>query len=197
MKRTILISNALIFLFALLFSQNTVSQEIGESESVFTEDQLVYWFFIKVYPEKHPKTRVESYNMRLVSGKIQAGNAEEFDVQLWRHLSKGTKLAVGPFEDYYEAEEAQTFYKNFSKDTVVIDTAINKQKEAFYFYIDLFIRPRSNSYGIERIPAAIFPGNYSQFAQMMQAGVYQKKVAIGPFRRMPIAEEAKRRYRLQ
>ncbi len=195
MKHTTIIFS--IFIFSILFFQTAKSQEVTEKKNVFDEDQLVYWFFVKVTPEKHPKTRIESYRIRLVSSNIKAGNAEEFDVQLWKYLSKGAKVAIGPFENYYEAEDAQTFYKNFSKDTIVIDKKIDREAESFYFYIDLFIRERSGSYGIKRIPAAIFPGKYGTFAEMMQTGVYQKKLAIGPFRRMVIAEEAKRRYRLQ
>ncbi len=193
MKRIIFIATLISI---LLGNISLNAQETGNPKDVFTKDQKLYWFFIRVVTEKHPETRIESYNFRL-SGRIADGTVDDFQTQLWRYSSRGTKFAIGPFPDYYEAKEAQLFYKNFSKDTIIIDKNIKKQKEAFYFFVDLYIRERSHSYGIKRIPAPIHPGNYANFAEMMQAGVYQKKVAIGPFRQVTVAEEAKRLYRLQ
>lgn len=197
MKRTAIITSIILFIITCLSSFSLKAQEVGESQKVFADDQPVYWFYIKVTIDRHPKTKIEKYGVRLLGQKVHAGSVEEYSIQLWRHLSKGTRLAIGPFEDYYEAEEAVTFYDNLSEDSLIIDDSIDQSQQVYFYPLEVYIRERSNSYGIRRIPAAVVPGNYKSFANFLRFSLINKKLAIGPFRRPQVAEESKRLYRLQ
>ncbi|MEA2040926.1 MAG: hypothetical protein U9N85_00045 [Bacteroidota bacterium] len=198
MKRFITILTTLLFIFILSSQTNKLRAQndgtVSDGVEAFVDGQMVYWFYIKLYTVKHPKTKLERFEVRRLGSKVYAGTLEEYDVKLWRHLSAGTKLAIGPFPDYYEAEEALTFYN--LRDTTGIDTSINQSHQIFFFPLEVYIRERSRSYGIKRIPAAVIPGSYKSFDYFLRFGLTNKKLAIGPFRNAMVAEEAKRRYRL-
>ena len=184
-----------MFLAFMLNSSQIIAQDgITAEGEAFAKDQIVYWFYIKLATKKHPQTKIERYDVYPLSNQVQAGTLAEYDVKLWKFLSKGSKLAIGPFEDYYEAEEALSFYN--IKDTTGIDTSIDQSNKIHYFALEVYIRKRSNSYGIKRIPATVMPGTYSSFDYFLRFSLTSKKLAIGPFRNAMVAEEAKRRYRL-
>lgn len=198
MKRTLFKLSIIPILLMLFAGFTSQAQEVGESQKVFSEGQPVYWFYIKVRIDTDPKTKIKKYGVRLMGKKVYAGTVDEYSVNLWRHLSRGSKLAIGPFENYTEAEQSLTFYDNLSEDTVIIDDAIeDKNRQIYYYPLEVYIRPRSHSYGIRRIPAAVMPGRYESFAFFLQNSLINKKLAIGPFYRPQVAEESKRLYRLQ
>ncbi|MEA2040927.1 MAG: hypothetical protein U9N85_00050 [Bacteroidota bacterium] len=187
---------SILFATACKINRNTANGDgsVSEVENVFKKGQIVYWFYVKPQIKRHKDTKIEKLTIRYLGDRIYAGTIDEYDIKLWENLSNGSKFAIGPFAEYDEAEDAVSFYN--LKDTTGIDPRIDQNNNIFYFPLEIYIRERSHSYGLERIPGAMFPSSYKNFNNYLHISLSQKRITIGPFRDRFIAEEAKRRYRL-
>lgn len=161
------------------------------------ENQIVYWFNIGVNMRKHKKFGYKYYEVRSYGGHIYNAPLKKYGRKLWRGLRRGRYFSIGPFIDYYEAEQAEKFY---GRDSIIIDTALDQSKTVYWFMLKVFRRPRSNSYDIMKTPTMVQQGTYRLFANQYKALLSQGQgsaLLVGPFWNYDEAEEAKRRYRLQ
>ncbi len=192
----------LILLLSAFFMPGTSqAQRINKKQQ--EKNRRVYWFNINLSFKKDPKTGLPKYDVRVVSKKVYHGSLAKYDRTLWKGLGAGTRIAIGPFRYYEEAEQAMVFY-DLKHETTPTDST--HQQEQVYFY-NLFIgkRPRSGSYALDRRPAAVSSGTYDTFYDVLKvslqmasagAGGDLAKLTIGPFWDYNDAEESKRMYRL-
>jgi hypothetical protein len=161
-----------------------------------SDDQVVYWFYVNLRINIDTKNGYESYVVKRLGSQIFHGTINVYDHDLWQNLGKGTKMAIGPFYDATEAQQAWTFYE-FSQEERTISQGIDLNKPVFYFVLRVEKRPRSGAYLLERIPGAVQDGgDVKSFDELLETGLGVKRLAIGPFWSKAEAEEAKRRYRL-
>ena len=190
-----------MLLLLALFMPETGQAQISEKKQ--EKNRRVYWFNIKLSFKKDAKTGLPKYDVRVISKKVYHGSLAKYDRVLWKGLGAGTRISIGPFRFYEEAEQAMIFY-NLKHETTPTDST--HQHEQVYFY-NLFIgkRPRSGSYALDRRPAAVNSGNYEMFYDLLKVSLQMAsagsggdlaKLTIGPFWEHTDAEESKRTYRL-
>ena len=186
---------AVIILGMVSVSEKIYSQEDGLETMQMDENQIVYWFNIGVHTRKHKKFGYQYYKVRSYGERVYNAPLREYGRKLWGGLRQGRFLSIGPFTDYFEAEQAEKFY---GRDSVILDTSIDKSRTVYWFMLRVYRRPRSNSYDIMKIPAMVSSGSYKNFILSYNTGLVSgPTLAIGPFWSYDEAEEAKRRYRLQ
>ena len=161
------------------------------------ENRLVYWFFVSVREVEDGNTGYVSYELRRKGSKIEHGTIKEYDRTLWKYLGDGTKMAIGPFNDFYEAQKAFKLY-HFKdiEDERVLDSTYDENQTVFWFVLHVKRRPRSNSYQLIRKPGAVASGSYKDFDLFLRENLMMQVMTVGPFLYMPEAEESKRIYRL-
>ncbi len=191
----------ILILLALFMPDTSQAQRISKKQQ--ERNRRVYWFNINLSFKRDPKTGLPKYDVRVVSNRVLNGSLDQYDHKLWEGLGAGSRIAIGPFRYYEEAEQAMVFY-SLKHETTPTDST--HKKEQVYFY-NLFIgkRPRSNSYALDRRPAAVSSGTYDTFYDVLKvslqmasagAGGDLAKLTIGPFWDYNDAEESKRMYRL-
>jgi len=189
----VLFISALILLSGLLINQKAKAQ-VGYSDNL-DENRLVYWFYVGVREFENSKTGYVSYKIQRKGNKIYHGSMKMYDRELWKNLGNGSKMAIGPFNDFDEAKRAYSFYK-IQDEPRVLDSTYNMDQQVFWFILHVNRRPRSNSYQLVRKPGSIASGSYADFDNFLRDNLKMRVMTIGPFLYMPEAEEAKRTYRL-
>ncbi len=194
MKKLILTTVSIaIFTTGILFSPKTAkSQTLDEQVD---PNRLVYWFYVSVREIKDPETGYKIYQLQRKGNKISSGSLKRYDRDLWRNLSSGSKMAIGPFNNQEEAERAFVFYK-VQDEPHLLDAEFDPKQQIFWFILHVKKRPRSRSYELERKPGAVASGTYRDFENFLKENLKMRVMTIGPFLYMAEAEEAKRTYRL-
>lgn len=183
-----------ILLLSGIFAADKSQAQISYSDNL-DENRLVYWFYVSVREVEDNNTGYVSYELRRKGGKVDHGTVKEYDRILWKYLGDGSKMAIGPFNDYNEAKKSFLFYK-IQDDPHELDSTFDENQQVFWFVLHVNRRPRSNSYELIRKPGAIASGNYMDFEVFLKENLMMRVMTIGPFLYMPEAEEAKRIYRL-
>lgn len=182
----------LFFISAIFIPTNTYSQ-VTDSGNM-SEGNIVYWYYINLRILTDPQTKIQSYDVRLIGDQISAGTIKEYDIKLWESLSRGSRIPVGPFYRYDEANQAKKFYKIGANQEQ--DSLFNSDRQVFWFILHVKKRSRSKSFMLIRKPGAIASGDYDTFKSFLEGNLNLQVLTIGPFWDQPEAEESKRRYRL-
>ncbi len=183
-----------ILLISGLFITDKSQAQVNYSDNM-DENRLVYWFYVNVREVEDNNTGYVSYGLQRKGSKIDHGTVKEYNRILWKYLGNGTKMAIGPFNDYIEAKKAFMFYL-IQDEPHHLDSTFDDNQQVFWFVLHVNRRPRSNSYELIRKPGAIASGNYNDFDIFLKENLMMRVMTIGPFLYMPEAEEAKRIYRL-
>ncbi len=183
-----------ILLLSGIFAADKSQAQVSYSDNL-DENRLVYWFYVSVREVEDNNTGYVSYELRRKGAKVDHGTVKEYDRILWKYLGDGSKMAIGPFNDYIEAKKSFIFYK-IQDDPHELDSTFDENQQVFWFVLHVNRRPRSNSYELIRKPGAIASGNYMDFEVFLKENLMMRVMTIGPFLYMPEAEEAKRIYRL-
>lgn len=187
---------SLFLVTIILFTKGGLCYSQKENANLYTDNKNLYWFYVSVRITEDKVTGMKKYVVRKLGKKLESGTLDEYDKDLWTNLSKGYKLAIGPFSEHEEANQAQEFYS--FEDDKVFSEVIDNEKILYYFTIRVYIRNRCGPPPeIERIPSAIKTGNADDFYELLKINLDFRQLAIGPFWNYETAEEAKRRYRLQ
>ncbi len=196
----------LLTLFLFLAPVITMAQKDGKNgdtgdgdvdiENLYTDDEkIVFWFYINLRITRDKTTKQTVYNVRRLGTRVYSGTLDDYDQDLHKNISSGRKFAIGPFYDYYEAQQALHFY-NITKKEKPLDSKIDPAKDVFYFMLVIKRMKRSKAYVIERLPGRISTGKAEDFNDFLTTVLTNKVLAVGPFWGMEEAEEAKRLYRL-
>jgi len=185
--------SVLVLLSSLLINQK-VKAQVGYSDNL-DENRLVYWFYVGVREFENSKTGYVSYKVKRKGNRVYHGSMKMYDRELWKNLGNGSKMAIGPFNDFDEAKRAYLFYK-IQEEPRVLDSIYNMDQQVFWFILHVNRRPRSNSYQLVRKPGSIASGSYADFDNFLRDNLKMRIMTIGPFLYMPEAEESKRTYRL-
>ena len=183
-----------ILLLSGIFAADKSQAQISYSDNL-DDNRLVYWFYVSVREVEDNNTGYVSYELRRKGAKVDHGTVKEYDRILWKYLGDGSKMAIGPFNDYNEAKKSYLFYK-IQDESHELDSTFDENQQVFWFVLHVNRRPRSNSYELIRKPGAIASGNYMDFEVFLKENLMMRVMTIGPFLYMPEAEEAKRIYRL-
>ena len=183
-----------ILLISGVFITDESQAQVNYSDNM-DENRLVYWFYVNVREVEDNNTGYVSYGLQRKGSKIDHGTVKEYNRILWKYLGNGTKMAIGPFNDYIEAKKAFMFYL-IQDEPHNLDSTFDDNQQVFWFVLHVNRRPRSNSYELIRKPGAIASGNYNDFDVFLKENLMMRVMTIGPFLYMPEAEEAKRIYRL-
>lgn len=189
----ILFISILLTVSGLLVNTKT-SAQVGYSDEL-DENRLVYWFYVNVRELENSKTGYVSYKLQRKGNRIMHGSIKVYDRELWKNLGNGSKMAIGPFNDFDEAKRAYLFYK-IQDEPHKLDSTYNMDQQVFWFILHVNRRPRSNSYQLVRKPGSIASGSYSDFDNFLRDNLKMRVMTVGPFLYMPEAEESKRTYRL-
>ena len=74
------------------------------------ENRLVYWFYVSVREVEDNNTGYVSYDLQRKGNKIQHATLKEYKKFLWKFLGNGSKMALGPFNDFREAKLSYFLY---------------------------------------------------------------------------------------
>jgi len=195
MKANVLLKTILfcLILSSIFGSKSVYSQDI-DNEKV-DEEKIVYWFYINLKVVEDKKYGLKSFQIRTLGNVISHGTLKKYDLDLWRNLGGGTKMAIGPFFDYDEAAQALLFY-DVKETATVLPEGSDLNREVFWFIVKIKKRERSGSFELKKVPAAVGNGSYESFEEFLKTALMQQQLAIGPFWNAPEAEESKRMYRL-
>ena len=201
--RQLKISFVILLLLALFLPEITHAQ-VTDSESR-DKNRRVYWFNINLSFKTDSKTGLPKYDVHVLTSKVYHGSLEKYDRTLWKGLGAGTRVSIGPFSFYEEAQQAMAFY-SLKHESAPIDTSYDKNRSVNFYNLFIGKRPRSGSYFLDRRPAAVSSGSYEDFYDLLKVslqfsstggdGVDLAKLTIGPFWEHIDAEESKRIYRL-
>jgi hypothetical protein len=183
----------IIVISSVFVPSRSFSQEVTGNENLSNE-KIVYWFYINLKILTDRETKMQKYDIRRLGDQISAGTVKEYDIKLWESLSNGSKIPIGPFYNYTEANQAKKFYNIGVEEKQ--DSLFSADKEIFWFVLRVARRERSNSYQLIRIPGAVASGLPADFENFLEVNLTSLVLTIGPFWDQPEAEEAKRRYRL-
>lgn len=189
----ILLITIFLTISGLIVNKKTVAQ-VDYSDNL-DENRLVYWFYVGVREYEDTKTGYVSYRIQRKGNRVFHGSMKTYDHELWKNLGNGSKMAIGPFNDFDEAKRAFSFY-NIQKEPRVLDSTYSSDQQVFWFILHVNRRPRSNSYQLVRKPGSIASGSYQDFDNFLRDNLKMRVMTIGPFLYMPEAEESKRTYRL-
>jgi len=135
-----------------LLTNQKLNAQVGYSDDL-DENRLVYWFYVSVREYENPKTGYVSYKVQRKGNKIYHGSMKVYDRELWKNLGNGSKMAIGPFNDYDEAKRAYFFY-DIKEKPRVLDSTFTMDQQVFWFILHVNRRPRSNSYELIRKPGS-------------------------------------------
>ncbi len=178
----------LIICFVLLttfFILETNAQQIDNKD----KKRTIYWFEVSVKMTPNKETKFLEYSLHRMGKKVFSGDVYDFKEKLWGGMASGSKLLVGPFSTYPDANEAMLMYD--VKDT----NEVENTSEKYWFLVKLNFSERSGSYELERMAASVASGSKSEFKDILVESLTFKTIAIGPFGDKLDAEESKRLYR--
>jgi len=178
---------ALVFLLAVVGFQFAFAQEVTNTGKR-DENSLVYWFKVGISYKTDQVTGMPINNTSVQTKKVYYGNLEKFDLNLWKGLSTGSSLSIGPFFTYDEAYKGMALY-NTKHETAPMDTSYNASQQVHYFNIFVGKRDRSNSLYVTRKPGAVASGTYESFYDFLKVSLssgsetkyHNAGIAIGPF----------------
>jgi len=176
------------------FAIQKSSAQVNYSDEL-DKNRLVYWFYVGVREVENSNTGYVSYQLQRKGSRIQHGTMKEYDRELWKYLGQGSKMALGPFNDFEEARKAYIFYE-IQEEPHELDSTFDDNQTVFWFILHVKKRARSGAYQLIRKPGAIASGSYSDFDVFLKDNLKMRVMTVGPFLYMPEAEEAKRTYRL-
>ena len=185
----ITIQNIILFFF-FLFITNKISAQID-----FDDDKRnVYWFYVKISLHKDTASYYH-YDLKRKRKNIQEGLIKDFDRSLWKYLSKGSTLAIGPFSQY---ADVKTSYSLYTKDesSQIKDSVLNSTQTVYWFAWKIKKNERTNPPFISRLPIATASGSFNDFKVFLEENLSMRILTIGPFKSEEEAELAKRMYRL-
>ena len=189
----------LFIVIGMVFFSTITFQKQSEAQVTYSDDldanRLVYWFYVSVREVSDANTGYVSYELVRKSTKVDHGSMKVYDRELWKYLGDGSKMAIGPFNDFGEAKRAYFLY-NITEEPKEFDTTFNESQQVFWFVLHVNRRPRSNSYELIRKPGAIASGTYRDFDTFLRENLMMRVMTVGPFQYMPEAEAAKEIYRL-
>lgn len=177
-----------------VFSNTESFSQVGYSDEL-DENRLVYWFYVSVREHEDSKTGYVSYRLQRKGRRIMHGSIKVYDKDLWKNLSNGSKMAIGPFNDFDEAKKSYLFYK-IQEEPHKLDSTFSMDQQVYWFILHVNKRPRSGAYQLVRKPGSIASGSYSDFDNFLRDNLNMRVMTVGPFNYMPEAEESKRTYRL-
>lgn len=187
---------ATIIVIASLLTSEKSTAQVNYSDNM-DENRLVYWFYVSVREVEDGNTGYVNYELRRKGSKVEHGTIKEYNRTLWKYLGNGSKMAIGPFNDFNEAKKAFHLYDvKDPNEPAVLDSSYDENQTVFWFVLHVKRRPRSNSYELIRKPGAVASGNYQDFDIFLRENLMVRVMTIGPFLYMPEAEESKRIYRL-
>lgn len=157
------------------------------------DPETLFWIAVKINKAIDRETRLEEYQLRLLSPTIYHGSVKMFQKALWTGMAQGSKLLVGPYQSYEEAKHAMSVYKQVRTPNY----APQNNKHGSWFLVKVLIMERSRSYGFEHMAAAVASGNTVEFMDVLRESLSFKTVAIGPFDSDIQAERAKSIYRVE
>lgn len=189
----IIIAAGIMLISTGFFTCKTSNQVVSNDK--MDENRRVYWFYVSVREVKTGNPDLTAYDLTRIGTKIENGTAKDYDYHLWKNLSEGRRLAVGPFNSPAEATQAFLFY-NIQDKPHKLDATFDQNRKIFWFVLRVNKRERSVTLELKRIPGAIASGGYSDFDIFLKENLDLGVMTIGPFRNMPDAEESKRIYRL-
>ncbi|MCQ2252455.1 MAG: hypothetical protein MJZ61_03280 [Bacteroidales bacterium] len=179
-------------LLCLLIGSQTMAQR-GTGNTREELNKVYFWFNVKLVKAISRESRMDIYNLRLVSPQVLHGNLKEYQRALWAGTAQGTKIAVGPFETFKEASNAVSLYKMVN-DTV---TPREQYDNLHWFLIKVDVMERSRSYQFERMAARVASGSSAEFSDVLRESLAFKTLAIGPFSDEMEAEKSKMLYRIE
>ncbi|RLD84490.1 MAG: hypothetical protein DRJ10_01030 [Bacteroidetes bacterium] len=193
-----LISGILISLFLLNISG--LNAQINVTE--FDKHQHVFWFYIKAEIKKDKELKRPVYKVRRASKDIKSGTIGKYEKEVWRNVTNGTQLTIGPFLELVDAERANKMYdigrKNNEQMEKEIAATVDTTDNSYYWYILQFtMSNRTRKYLIKRQSASVAEGTLEDFRYFMWSVLPNQQLAIGPFTAQTEAEESKRLYRLE
>ncbi len=157
------------------------------------EPETLFWIAVKVNKTIDRNTRLEEYQLRLISPTIYHGSVKMFQKALWTGMAQGSKLCVGPFQSHEEAKHAMLTYKGVNSASFLPQN----DKHGYWFLVKVGIMERSRSYAFEHMAAQVNGGKTKEFLDVLRESLNFKTVAIGPFDSDIQAERAKSIYRIE
>ncbi len=157
------------------------------------ENEVLFWFNVKISKTTNKLSGLEAYQERVISPTIYHGSAKKYQKSLWEGTVHGTKIAVGPFENFEQATAAMKLYKTLN----AAKTELPANGESHWFLVKIGIMERSHAYVFEHMAAAVASGSASDFADVLRESLGFKTLAIGPFGSYEAAERAKSLYRVE
>ena len=186
----------IILIITFLFSGSYIADAQNNANAINYQDlsRTVYWFPIQLNTYKEKNTGIEKYKAKKLGSAIQYGSVNKYDKVLWNGLSNGSRILIGPFDEYENAEQSSKFY---NLKTAATDTTIKAGQTYYWYLVSISKAPRLKSWEFERMPAQVANGNKAFFLQTLEVSLSQKKLVIGPFTSQAEAEESKRLFRLE
>lgn len=193
-----LISIVLISLF-LLNSSGLMAQISVEH---FDKHQHVFWFYIKAEIKKDKELKRPVYKVRRASKDIKSGSIRKFEKEVWRNLTNGNQLTIGPFLELIDAQRANEMYDigrktNEQMEKEIAATVDTTDNSYFWYVLQFTLSNRTRKYLIKRQSAHVAEGSLEDFRYFMWSVLSNQQLAIGPFTAHTEAEESKRLYRLE
>ncbi len=183
------------FLFVNIYSQ--------ASTETNNPDRIVYWFYVKAFIKPDKITRAPVYKIRKIGRSPIANKISKYEYKLWQYLNKGSKLAIGPFDNFYDAKYAIGMY-NLARATNEsmqneLDNFVDTSKRdiVYWFSLKFDISKRTRAFKLKRTAARVASGSVKQFREALWEFLSFQQLAVGPFSSQIEAEEAKRLYRLE
>lgn len=185
----ILLSGSLLLFGSFSMDLNEPRKAKATMKSISPDqDEYVFWFFLRIRIDDRKK----QFKITGPGSRSSSGMIADFEKSLWRGLGN-RQIAIGPFSNYEEAENARLMYQK-SKEKVFIRRTENAPDEVNWFLITFKNMKRLGSYQLVSMPARVASGSASGFVDALYEGVAFKSLAIGPFWDYTLAEEAKKMY---
>ncbi|MBN1251886.1 MAG: hypothetical protein JXR51_12565 [Bacteroidales bacterium] len=192
----------LILIFALILSSQTIFSQITKIKR--DPNQHVYWFYVKAEIKQSKEHHKPVYIVRRLSKTLNSGPVSKYEFDLWRYLSSGHQLAVGPFIDYNDAlrslemfDLARKTNEEMEKEIASYSDSIAGNDDFYWYYLKFTVSKRTHSYLLQRGAARVATGDLKYFKQTLWEGLVFEQLAIGPFPSQEQAEESKRLYRIE
>lgn len=179
----------IVFLILVAFGAGIASAQTADDRAEGTK----YWFNVKLTNSVNKITHAKEYSLRLVSSTIYNGGIKLYQKQLWQGTTNASRICVGPFSSWEEANDAVKLYKMVN-DTV---TERAKSNNCYWFLLKVKYMERSHSYSFERMAARVASGSFSDFSSVLRESLTFKTLAIGPFKDPLDAELSKQIYRIE
>lgn len=195
-----LVKYLLVIILSVSFTMSFAQEVIVEH---YRPDQFVFWITVRAQIKISNESKKEVYVVRTARNKPQSGKLYNYEKSLWKNLTSGRQLLIGPFTEYQDAVRAAEMY-DLAKQTnesmaehIRTYTDSTTAPEYYWFFLKYKIMPRTKKLALERTAARVAYGDIKDFMQVLWEGLTFQQLAIGPFQSQVEAEEAKRLYRLE